>query len=186
MILDSQLSFVPIGGNLAIAGTAVASTNTIDLLGQGVGTAPGNIFGATAAGGGSGVTVFGAPDAMGVGGPRPEINVVTGTSAFSGGTNLNVALQGAADQGSSGSYQPSTWYTFAESGTILTANLTASTVIFRVPWLPPFPANLRPRYLRLLFTPSGTFTVGVIASAVVVPVRDDQFNKYAANNYKVA
>ena len=176
MILDSQLSFVPLGSPLTVAGVAVASPNVIDLLGQGVGTAPVSIFGTP--------TVFGAPDAMGVGGPRPELNITVGT-AFSGGTNLNVALQAAADAGTP-TYQPSTWNTLAESGTILTANLTANTVIFRIPWLPPFPANLRPRYLRLLFTPSGTFTLGNISSAVVVPVRDDQFNKYAAHNYTVA
>jgi hypothetical protein len=176
MILDSQLSFVPLGSPLTITGSAVASPNVIDLLGQGVGTAPVNIFGTP--------TVFGAPDAMGVGGPRPELNITTGT-VFASGVNLNVALQAAADLGTP-TYQPSTWNTLAESGTILTANLTANTVIFRIPWLPPFPAGLRPRYLRLLFTPSGTFTTGTIASAVVVPVRDDQFNKYAASNFKVA
>jgi hypothetical protein len=176
MILDSQLSFVPIGGNLAIAGVAVPSTNVIDLLGLGVGVAPTNIWGTP--------TVFGAPDAMGVGGPRPELNVTVGV-ALTGGTNLNVALQGAIDSGTP-TYQPGTWNTFAESGTIAAANLTANTVIFRVPWLPPFPANLRPRFLRLLFTPSGTFTGGYIASALVTTVRDDQFNKYAAHNYSVA
>ena len=178
MILDSQLSFVPIGGNLAVLGAAVPSTNVIDLLGQGVGVAPQSIFGNTA--------VFGAPDAMGVGGPRPELNVTTGTAAWVSGTSLNVALQGAADSGSAGGYLPGTWYTFAETGAIATALLTASTVIARFPWLPPFPANLRPRYLRLLFTPAGTFTVGTIASALVTVVRDDNFNKYAASNYSVA
>jgi len=177
MILDSQLSFVPIGGNLAILGAAVPSPNVIDLLGEGVGVAPSSIFGNPA--------VFGAPDAMGVGGPRPELNITTGAAAFAGGTSLNVALQAAADAGSP-TYLPSTWQTLAESGAILTANLTALTVIFRCPWLPPFPANLRPRFLRLLFTPVGTFTDGVIGSALVTTVRDDQFNKYAAKNYNVA
>ena len=178
MILDSQLSFVPIGGNLAVTSAAVPSTGTIDLLGAGVGVAPPSIFGNT--------TVFGAPDAMGVGGARPELNVTTGSAAWAGGTSLNVALQGAIDTGSAGGYLPGTWNTFAESGAIAAANLTANLVIFRLPWLPPFPANLRPRFLRLLFTPVGTFTAGTIASAVVTLVRDDQFNKYAAANYSVA
>jgi len=176
MILDSQLSFVPIGGNLAILGAAVPSTNVIDLLGEGVGVAPQSIFGTP--------TIFGAPDAMGVGGPRPELNVTIG-AAFVSGTSLNVALQAAADLGAP-TYQPSTWNTLAETGAILTANLTANTVVARFPWLPPFPANLRPRYLRLLFTPGGTFTLGTIASALVTTVRDDQFNKQAARNYSVA
>jgi hypothetical protein len=177
MILDAQLSFVPIGGNLAVTSAAIAGPNVIDLLGQGVGTAPASIFG--------NVTLFGAPDAMGVGGPRPELNVVLGGSNWAGGTSLNVALQGAKDLGTP-TYLPDTWNTFAETGLILTANLLANTVVARFPWLPPFPANLRPRYLRLLFTPAGTFTTGAIASATVTLVRDDQFNKYAANNYKVA
>jgi hypothetical protein len=177
MILDSQLSFVPIGGNLAVTSAAIAGPGVIDLLGAGVGVAPPSIIG--------NVTLFGAPDAMGVGGARPELNVVLGTDAWAGGTSLNVALQGAADLGTP-TYQPDTWHTFAETGAIATASLLASTIVARFPWLPPFPANLRPRFLRLLFTPVGTFTTGVIASATVTLVRDDQFNKYAANNYKVA
>jgi hypothetical protein len=177
MILDATLSFIPIGSPLTITSAALAS-NVIDLLGVGAGVNPANssIFG--------NVTLFGAPDAMGVGGARPELNVTVGT-VFASGTNLNVALQGAADLGTP-TFQPDTWNTFAETGTILTAKLLANTVIARFPWLPPFPANLRPRFLRLLFTPSGTFTTGTIASALVTTVRDDQFNKYAANNYKVA
>lgn len=177
MILDSQLSFVPIGGNLAVTSAAVPSTNVIDLLGEGVGVAPASIFGTP--------TLFGAPDAMGVGGARPELNVTLGTSTWVGGTSLNVALQGAADLGTP-TYQPDTFYTFAETGAIAIANLLANTVVARFPWLPPFPANLRPRYLRLLFTPVGTFSTGVIASALVTLVRDDNFNKFAAKNYSVA
>jgi hypothetical protein len=122
---------------------------------------------------------------MGVGGARPELNVTLGPLAWVSGTSLNVALQGAPDAGTP-TFQPGTFTTYAETGLILTAALLANTVIARFPWLPPFPANQRPRFLRLLFTPAGTFTVGTIASALVTTVRDDQFNKYAANNYKVA
>jgi hypothetical protein len=181
MITDALLSFIPIGSPLTITSAALASPNIIDLSGAGLGVTPPNIWGAPTATGQT-PTVFGSPDAMGVGGARPELNVTTGT-VFASGTNLNVALQGAIDNGSN---QPSTWNTFVETGTILTANLTANTVIARFPWLPPFPASLRPRFLRLLFTPSGTFTTGTIASALVVFVRDDQFNKYAAKSFQVA
>lgn len=183
MITDAMLSFVPIGGNLSLiaaAGVDVPSPNTIDLLGNGVGVAPTSIYGNTA--------VFGSPDAMGVGGIRPELNVTIGTALASGGAaTLNVALQAAIDTGLAGGYLPGTWETIVESGEISVAEGTANTVIFRCPWLPPFPANLRPRYLRLLFqVPAGlTFTAGTIASALVTTVRDDQFNKYAAKNYTV-
>ena len=172
MILDALLAFIPIGSPLTVTSAAVASPNIIDLSGAGLGVTPPNIWGAPTATGQS-PTVFGAPDAMGVGGARPELNIVTGTAAWAGGTSLNVALQGAIDNGSN---QPSTWNTFVESGAIVTANLTASLVIFRCPWLPPFPASLRPRFLRLLFTPVGTFPTGTIASALVTTFSEDRFN----------
>lgn len=176
---DALLSFVPIGGNLSLVtggANAVASTNTIDLLGNGVGTAPTSIIGTAA--------VFGTD--MGIGGMRPEINVVTGLSNWAGGTSLTVALQGAIDSGSGGGYLPGTWITFGEVPGLTTAQLLASTVIARLPWLPAWPQNVLPRFLRLLFTPVGTYTTGIIASAIVTTVRDDQANKYAAKNFKVA
>ena len=181
---DALLAFVPIGGNLSIvaaAGVSTPSPNVIDLLGEGQGLAPTNIWGNT--------TVFGQADAHGVGGPRPELNVVVGTAfTTSDVCTLNVQLQGAVDTGVSGGYLPGTWDTFVESGPLVVANLLANTVIFRCPWLPPFPANLRPRFLRLNFAVPATllFTAGTIASAIVTLCRDDQFNKYAANNYVVA
>ena len=190
MITDNLLSFVPLGSPLSlVGGSGVAIPSTIvDLLGLGVGVAPSNqIWGNT--------TVFGQADGMGVGNQRPELNVVVGTAATgAAGLTLNVALQCAADQGAAGAYQPSTWYNIGGQDGITISQLAANTVIFRSPWLPPFPANDRPRYLRLLFSPvssggavpSGAFTAGTISSALVVMSRDDQFNKYAAKNYSVS
>lgn len=178
---DALLAFVPIGGNLSIvggAGIAFPSPNIIDLLGQGVGQAPANIIG--------NATLFG--EDPGVGGIRPELDVTVGTG-FTTATSatLNVALQAAADTGVGGGYQPSTWTTIAETGYMGAANLIAGAKIARFPWLPSFPANLRPRFLRLLFQPlTGTsFTAGTIASALTVPMRDDQANRYAAKNFTV-
>ena len=181
MILDASLAFVPLGSPLSlVAGSGVdVASNTIDLLGAGVGVAPPSIIG--------NVSLFGAPDAMGVGGVRPELNVVVGTAFVTGSSaTLNAALQAAPD--TAVTYQPGTWQTIVETGELTAAQLLANTVIFRCPWLPPFPANLRPRYLRLLFqVPAGTtFTAGTIASAVPTLVRDDQFNKYAAKNFTVS
>lgn len=191
MIVDNLLSFVPIGGNLSLVGGAgvLIRSNVIDFLGLGVGVAPTErIIGNPA--------IFGQADAMGVGNQRPELNISIGTGLVSAaGARLNVALQAAADQGAAGNYQPSTWNTLAESGPITVANAPANTVIFRIPWLPPFPANLRPRYLSLAFSPVATdaapatplaFTAGTIASALVVMSRDDYFEKFAAKNYTVS
>ncbi len=182
MITDALLSFVPLGGPLSLvggSGVAIPSTNIIDLLGAGVGVAPPAIIG--------NVALFGAPDAMGVGGARPELQISIGTAATTGSSaTLTIALQGAPDTAST--YQPGTWQTIVQSPALTAAQLTANQVVFRCPWLPPFPANLRPRYLRLLFSPASatSFTAGTIASALVTPCRDDYFAAQAANNYVVA
>ncbi len=186
MITDALLSFVPPGGNLSLvagAGIDVPSTNTIDLLGLGVGVvAPSTNSGNPIIGN---VDTYGSPDAMGVGGLRPELNITIGTALATGtSATLNVQLQGAQDDGTG---NPSTWQTFGESGEITAAQGTANTVVARLPW-PPFPENLRPRFLRLNFAiPAGTsFTTGTIASALVTVVRDDWFQRQAAKNYSVS
>ena len=182
MITDSQLAFVPINGNLSLvaaAGVAIPSPNVIDLLGQGVGTAPSNIIG--------NATVFGAD--IGVGGITPQIEAVIGTACTTGNAaTLNVALQAAPDSGSGGGYQPGTWSTIIETGPIAVAKLTAGQILARFDFLPAFPSNLAPRYLRLLFqVASGTnFTAGTISSAVVTMVRDDAAQRFSAKNFIVA
>lgn len=177
---DALLAFVPIGAPLSIvlnSGQNVRSS-VIDLLGLGAGVAPTNIIGDQLA-------TFGSADAMGVG-LRPELNITIGTAGVGATSTLNIALQAAADQGAAGNYQPSTWNTLAETGAIAVANLTANTVVARFPWLPPFPANLRPRFLSLLFSiATANMTAGTISSALVVPLRDDWFAKYAQKNYAV-
>lgn len=187
MRIDALLTFVPIGSPLSLVGGSGVSfpTNPIDLLGLGVGvlapqaTNPSVIIG--------NVTTFGDPDAGGVGGKRPDLNVTMGTAATAnaGTPTLNVQLQAAADDGTG---NPSTYQTLGESGTLTVAQLTANTVIARLPWLPPFPENLRPRFIRLNFAiPAATsFLAGTIASALVVPLRDDWFQRQAARNYTVA
>jgi hypothetical protein len=186
MITDALVAFVGIGGNLSlVAGGGIAiPSGIVDLLGNGVGQAPSNIIG--------NATVFG--EDAGVGRYRPELNITVGTAiTAAAGTTLKCALQAAIDLGSSGAYQPGTWTDVASQDNIALANLVAGAVIMRFPFLPTMPANLRPRFLRLLFspqlagvTPSGSFTGGTIASALVTMVRDDQANKYAARNYTVS
>ena len=184
--IDALLAFVPINSPLSLVGASGVAipSGVIDLSGFGAGVAVSNIIGTP--------TTFGAPDAMGVGSDRPELLVTIGAAlAGVAGLTLNCALQAAQDNGSN---QPSTWDNIGGQDGITLSQGAANTVIFRSPWLPPFPANLRPRFLRLLFSPvssggavpSGAFTAGTIASALVTPVRDDQFNKYAARNYTVA
>lgn len=130
-------------------------------------------------------TLFG--EDSGIGGNKPMISINIGTALASGNSaTLNVAFQGAPDTGVGGGYQPGTWQTFNETGAVTVAQGTAGTVL-RLEWPPAFPANLSPRFLRLLFqVPAATaFTAGTISSAIVTMVRDDQSNRYAARNYSV-
>jgi len=185
---DALLAFVAIGGNLSLvaaAGVDVASTNVIDFLGLGVGVvAPNTTTGNPIIGN---TTNFGQADGMGVGSIRPELNVTIGTAlvADTGTPTLNVQLQAAEDDGTG---NPDTWQTIGESGEISVAQGTANTVVARLPYLPPFPENLRPRFLRLNFAiPAGTnFSAGTIASAIVTSVRDDWFGRQAAKNYDLS
>ncbi len=189
MITDALLAFVPLGAPLSLVGGAgiVITSGVIDILGQGVGQAPSNIFGSSA-------TVFGSD--MGVGGVRPELNVVIGTACTGAvGQLLTAALQGAADPGAASNYTPAAaaWTDIVSVDNITMANLTAGTVLLRTPFLPTLPAGLLPRFYRLAFSPmtaaalpSGNLTAGTIGSALVTMVRDDQANKFAAKNFKVA
>ena len=178
MRLDSQLYFVPPGTPLSLvagAGVAVPST-VIDLMGLGVGQVPTNIIGTP--------TVWGSD--FGIGEKKIQIECVVGTAlTTSTSATLNAAIQLAADDGTG---NPSTWQTVEETGELTVAQLTSGVIFARFDFPPAFPANLNPRFARILFqTPSGTdFTAGTVAYAIGVAVRDDQANKFAARNYVVS
>ena len=179
MILDSQLSFVPVGAPLSLvtAGTQNIASNVLDGLGVGVGQPPPNIIG--------NASLFGAD--LGVGGLTPFIEAVLG-AACTGGTSLNVALQAAPDTGAAGGFLPGTWTIIEETGPITVAGgtLTLGQILARFVFSPSYPANQRPRYYRLLFQVVGAMTGGNVAYAIVTMVRDDQANKNATKNFTVS
>ncbi len=181
MLMDALLNFVPPGFPLSIVGAAgvdFPSPNVIDILGTGVGTAPASIIGRR--------TLFGAD--KGIGEPRPYIEAVVGTAFVTANSaTLNVAFQGAPDTGVGGGYQPGTWQTYAETGEITAAQLTAAQVIARLDFEAAFPQNNNPRFLRLLFqVPAAVnFSAGTIAFAIVTSGRDDQSNRNATSNFTV-
>lgn len=182
MQTDALLNFVPPGIPLSLVGAAGVNipSQILDLFGVGVGQPVPSIIGQA--------VVAGSPDAMGTGMLRPELVVSIGTTLVTAtAATLNTALQAAIDTGAGGGYQPGTWNTLIETGPIAVASLIAGTVIARFPWVPPFPENLRPRFLRLLFqVPAATdFTAGTIGWATVTFVRDDLFNKQAVGNFVV-
>ena len=171
MYLDSQLQF---SSGQAITTTA-ASTSVIDLAGLGSGTTVSNIIG--------NATVWGQDIGVGDVPGTPKLYVTVGT-ALAGGTSLNVQFQGAPDNGSG---SPGTYVTYAESGTIVTASLTANTVIFKidVPEIQPEGGPL-PRFLRLNYVVVGTYTSGTIAFAGIIRDRQDWVARYYPSGYAVA
>lgn len=175
MITDQLVSFLPPESNIPILGAAVRS-NIFDILGLGLGITPaeGNrIIGSR--------TLFGAD--TGIGGVKPQVQCAVGSAAFAGGTSLIAAFQGAEDDGTG---NPDTWQTFIQTGSILTADLTANAVFGRFDWPPEFPVGFQPRFLSLLFTPTGTFNAGAVAYSVVTMGRPDNANRFAGKNFVVA
>lgn len=175
MMLDAQLSFVPPGvtQSLVVGGAATTQLGqVIDILGQGVGTAPANVIG--------NASVFGEDAGIGIW--KVDLQVNIGTAPVGG--NNNFALQGAVDSGASGGYLPGTWETFAETGAKTPAQLLANSV-WRMA-MPPTPPDMpTPRYYRLVAISSAAVTAGTISAAFMVQGRDDLQNKFAANNYVV-
>ena len=181
MLLDASLAFVPMAAPLSLVlGAGVSQASAIlDLLGQGVGNAPGNIIGTRA--------LFGAD--IGIGKEKAMLICAIGTAfATANSATLNVQFQGAVDTGAAGSYQPGAWNTFVETGVISAANLAAGKIIARFDFPPAFPVNVLPRYLRLNFSiQSGTnFTAGTIAYAYPTMARDDWSAGFAAKNFAVS
>lgn len=174
MITDKLVTFLAPSTNLAIT-SAARRSDIVDLLTLGLGVTPaaGNLIIGNR-------TLFG--EDAGIGGVKPMVQCVVGT-AFSGGSTLTVAFQGAADDGTG---NPSTWQTLMATGAIATADLTAAAVFGRFDFPPAFPTNFQPRFLSLLFTPATTFSGGTVASAMVTMGRPDLANRYMPSNFVVA
>ena len=190
MLIDASFSFLPWGSSpqsmVLGAGVSAQIGTVLDLMGVGVGVAPPNVIGTT--------SVFGMQPGTGV--IKPVIQALVGTSfATSNSATLNVQLQYAADTGASGGYQPSTWNTIVETGTISAANLIAPTagnpfaaVFAQLEFDPTFPFTVRPRFVRLygVIPASTNFTAGTVAYAGVMLGRDEFTMKQAARNFAVS
>lgn len=159
MILDWNLMFTgtsPAAFTDSPTTGTQTSTNVID-LGL-IGGIP-----ASAAGGG------GARD-IGVG-DHPAMNIsVLVTTTFTGGTSLQVNLQGAPDAGSN---TPGAYTTMWNSPVVAEAALLQGVQLGNVDMPRPVPGQALPRYLRLQYVTVGTHGAGAIAGNIVLD-RDDQ------------
>jgi hypothetical protein len=118
-------------------------------------------------------------------------NVAIIGAAFTGGTSLNIQIQGAADA-SGGTYPANisglTWTTYAETGAIPVANLGSPAAAGTDPSrsmidLPDWPERLlttaMPRFISLNYVPVGTFSAGNISFAgTMVGTPDFNIGKY--------
>lgn len=184
MRTDAQWTFVSTAAPLSLVGAAGTNipTSVLDILGQGVGTAPSSIIGT--------VSTFGMDPGVSSGKfMTPKLIAIIGAALVTAtAATLNLAFQVAPDLGAAGAYQPGAWQTLMETGALTAAQLPAGTILGRFDWPPVFPKTLRPRYVRLLAQiPAATdFTAGTLNFAGVVPDRDDQANQNAARNYSVS
>lgn len=155
MILDALLTFTAATtGDLPTTGTQT-STNTIDLgITSGI---------PTSANGG------GARD-IGIG-DKPALKLVVQViTAFSGGTSLQLALQGAIDNLSGA---PSTFNNWWLSPAVAEASLVAGARLYDMDVPRPPQGIAIPRFLRMAYITVGTHTAGALYAGIVID-RDDQ------------
>lgn len=121
---------------------------------------------------------------LGPGALRLRFAAIIG-AAFTGGTSLNIQIQGAVDA-SGGTYPANlsglTWTTYAETGAIPTADLgnvaAAGTrpdlsIITLPDWPDVLITTAMPRFISLNYVPVGTFVTGAISFAGVMTSKPD-------------
>lgn len=84
--------------------------------------------------------------------------------AFAGGTSMTVALQGSTDN--------VTYTTMVSQAAVVTANMAVGTRLLDIDMPRPAPGAAIPRYLRLLYTTVGTFTLGTVTAGLVLDRQD--------------
>lgn len=92
------------------------------------------------------------------------------TTAFGGGTSLQLQLQGAPDNGSGA---PGSYTTMWTGPAVIEADLDAGRQIANIEIPRPVPEQPLPRYLKLNYISVGTHTSGAIEAGIVLD-RDDQ------------
>lgn len=103
--------------------------------------------------------------------PALKILVQVGTT-FTAGTSLQVALQGAPDDGTG---VPGTWTTYASGAVVAEAALLAGRRLLQIDLPRPPSGAAIPRFLRLSYITVGTHTAGTVYGSIVLD-RDDRID----------
>jgi hypothetical protein len=166
MILDNYLTFtgtsngatggITAGANtdLPTTGTQAAS-NIIDL---------GVTSGVPSSANGGGARDIGTGDD-----PALKLSVIVAT-ALTGGTSLQLQLQGAPDNGSGAAGSYTTMWT---SAVVVEASLVAGVQLANIDVPRPVLGQAMPRFLKLNFISVGTHSAGAVEANIVID-RDDQ------------
>lgn len=165
MILDNLLMFDPPGTprNLAQVAGTYPSGNVLDLHSSTMIPVLANLQGARD---------------MGIG-DKPALKMlVQVATAFLGGTSLQVALQGATDDGTGA---PSTFNSWWLSPVYALAGLNAGSRLYNMDMPRPPDGIAVPRFLRMAYITLGTFTAGTIVAGIVLD-RDDQMYQGTDNS----
>ena len=162
MILDAFAQFTGasggVGNNDGATDSPTTGTQTSsNILDLGVGSTSNPALPSSASGGG-------ARD-LGTG-DKPSIKVLAEvTTAFAGGTNIQVNLQGAVDNGSGA---PGSFTTYVSGPVVVEANLIVGARLLEID-VPRPPAGVAfPRFLQLQYVSSGTHNAGKIRGALVL------------------
>ena len=105
---------------------------------------------------------------IGVGDPELYLSALV-DAAFTGGTSLQLQLQGAPDNGSGAAGSYTTMWTGAA---VVEANLVSGMQIANISVPRPVAGQVLPRFLKLNFISVGTHSTGTISCSIVLN-RDD-------------
>lgn len=111
---------------------------------------------------------------MGIGDDPALKLLVQVTTAFAGGTSLQVVLKGAVDDGTGNPAAFSTWWS---SPVYVLATLTPAGVRLMDMDFPRPPAGIAvPRYVKLSYVTVGTMSAGIVFAGVVLDRPDQMYN----------
>lgn len=110
-------------------------------------------------------------------GDDPAIKLLVQVSlTFTGGTNMQAAIQFAPDNGSGA---PGSFVVAASGPVVLEASLIVGCRILEIDWPRPAPGAVPPRFAQLLFTTTGTHGAGLVAGFAVLDRHDQPLDANA-------
>jgi hypothetical protein len=152
MILDALWLFSAAAGDSPTTGSQT-STNVVDL----------GLTGLPASAGGGGARDIGIGDD-----PAMKLMVVVLTT-FTGGTSLQINVQGAPDNGSG---SPGSYTIMAAGPVVAEAQLVAGARLLDIDFPRPAPNQVVPRFIQLGYVSVGTHGAGKLESALVLDRMD--------------